>query len=287
MEQLINDMSASDLLAAFVGKFNDFVGEFDYLASERDLLRYQFDSLKTNQQEIALLKSQLDGYKRQCSQQDDDLAMLTKSWSEALKTEQAAHNATKARLIMVEKNNAGQSKELQELRQLNPQKLKEQIKRVKDASTDKDATIARLEREAEQYRQDLKSKQKDLNSAIDKIRYEQSMGLNNSAVGIYHKGDHHLVTWPQLMTIATEDGLVKQRPLIYMHNSGRGALLTINPTSKEVHMAESPKGGLKPPMELLEHAGMWLYNVNVTQKTLVTNSDFCVVDLNAGSNVTA
>lgn len=272
MEQAI-DLSAIDggeLLMAAANAWNDAIIELD-----------------ARGEQITLLRSQLDGLRRQVAQQTEELrqagqdAQQQADLIKALAKERSENEALKKQLALANQTNKAQLDELRELRQLNPKKQQARIKEQKAKAEGYQARIAQLEREAIAYRADIAAGKLRERQGIDKIRLLEAERANAGAPAIYHNGDHHLVIWPQLLKLQTEGGeIITQRPLLYMHQSGRGALLTLDPNSMELSMAASPKGGLKPPTELLELAGQWLYKVNQGQGGDLAPEDFTVIDYN-------
>lgn len=274
----LSTVPVSDLLTAVIVGHNEMSAELD-----------------TRADEIAQLKSQLDGYKRQVTTQANELQILQQDAQryedmiKALSKERQQNETLSHQLSLANTTNKGLQQELQQLRQMNPKKLKEQVSRVKEQNEKLNAQVAKLERQVSVNMSDLQAsltRERQGHAKIAQLNLERQ---NASAVGIYHNGDHHLVTWPQLMSLQTSDGsIIKQRPLLYMHQSGRGALLTLNPDTMELSMAASPKGGLRASDEALQIASQWLYKVNQQQDTNLTPDDFTVIDHNkqrvAGQN---
>lgn len=266
----LSTVPASDLLAALVDAHNEMSAEMDSRGDE-----------------IALLKSQLDGYKRQVAEQAIELQVAQQDAQrfddmiKALAKERKNSENLQRQLNLANSTNKGAQQELQQLRQMNPQKLKEQVKRVKEQNESLTARVAQLEREATAYIADLRAGRERAQQTHARLMQLELEKQNASAVGIYHKGDHHLVTWPQLMSLQTSSGVVvTQRPLLYMHQSGRGALLTLDPDTMELSMAASPKAGLRASDDALQVAGQWLYKVNQVQGTNLTSDDLVVIDHN-------
>lgn len=266
----LSTVPISDLLTALVHGHNEMADEMDARGDE-----------------IARLQSQLEGYKRQCLDQAVELQLAKQDAQryddmiKALAKERQHSENLQRQLNLANATNKGAQQELQQLRQLNPQKLKDQSKRVKEQNEKLTGRVAQLEREATGYIADLRASREREQQANAENMQLQLENQNASAIGIYHKGDHHLVTWPQLMSIQTADGsIIKQRPLLYMHQSGRGALLTLDPDTLELSMAASPKAGLRASDEVLQVAGQWLYKVNQQQGTNLTPDDLVVIDHN-------
>lgn len=269
----LSTVPVSDLLTALVNGHNEMTDELDARGDE-----------------VARLQSQLEGYKRQVAEQAIELqqakqdAQRYDDMIKALAKERQHSENLQRQLNLANATNKGAQQELQQLRQLNPQKLKDQAKRVKEQNEKLTGRVAQLEREATSYIAELRTARERAQQAHAKIMRMELESQNASAIGIYHKGDHHLVTWPQLMSIHTSSGaVVTQRPLLYMHQSGRGALLTLDPDTLEISMSASPKGGLRASDDALQVAGQWLYKVNQQQGTNLTPDDLVVIDHNKNS----
>lgn len=271
----LSTVPVSDLLTAVVEGHNEMSDELD-----------------ARGEEIARLRSQLDGYKRQVAEQTIELQQAKQDelryndMIKALAKERQNSENLQRQLNLANATNKGAQQELQQLRQMNPQKLKDQTKRVKEQNEKLTGRIDQLEREATSYKSELREASERAQQAHAKIKQLELERNNISAIGIYHKGDHHLVTWPQLMSLHTSSGeIVTQRPLLYMHQSGRGALLTLDPDTMELSMAASPKGGLRASDDALQVAGQWLYKVNQQQGTNITPDDLVVIDHNKNLEV--
>ena len=103
---------------------------------------------------------------------------------------------------------------------------------------------------------------------------------HDTGSGLYHNGEHHLIIWPQKTKMERPDGSVfESRALLYMHQSGRGALVSYNDQDGTA-LCASPKGGLKPSKEVMEFAHNWLFKVNSLQGGTVQESDMVPVDFN-------
>lgn len=285
MEQLINQMPASDVLALFIEKYNSFVTEFDDVHTERDQLRQELDNLKEELGSISMLKSQLEGYKRQATEQRLQLDVATteltnvqaqvKELETLLQNEQRSHEKTKGDQVSLSRDFSRLDNELGHLRKMNPQRLKKQNARLSEQNESYSKRITQLEKEAVDYRRTIRSREDDLNTAAENLRFEQANAKLNSAVRIYKDGDHHLITWPQLVDMQLTDGShFKQKPLLYVHQSGVSSMLTINPDERELQISKAPKGGLRPPKALLEKATQWLYDVNIIRNGIMKESDF-------------
>ncbi|MGN5168224.1 hypothetical protein ACTG10_23755 [Aeromonas hydrophila] len=159
-------------------------------------------------------------------------------------------------------------------------KLKEQNKRLKSGNAEKDARISQLERDNSKVRHDLTTAQRQSIEAHTKIDLLKRQLAHDTGSGLYHNGEHHLIIWPQKTKFQRPDGTTfESRSLLYMHQSGRGALFTYSEEGGTV-FAASPKPGLKPTREVQEFAHNWLFKVNSLQGGIVHESDMVPVDFN-------
>lgn len=259
-----------ELLAAFVPSFNDLTGQLDELSQERDELEIQVAAAATTQ---AALLARID-----------DLERENASCREAArKTEKIGNDS-----IALQTEKARLQEQLNQLQQVissyggvnGIDKLKEQNKRLKSAGAEKDARISQLERDNSKVRHDLTTAQRQSIEAHTKIDLLQRQLAHDTGSGLYHNGEHHLIIWPQKTKMERPDGTVlESRALLYMHQSGRAAMVTYNDQDGTA-LCASPKGGLKPSKEVMEFAHNWLFKVNSLQGGIVHESDMVPVDFN-------
>lgn len=170
---------------------------------------------------------------------------------------------------------------MRELNQLNPKKLKEQIKRVKEATQKAQARCDKLELEAKEYRKEIAHLSDQRTHAVNKVIELKHKLEHNTGAGLYHNGEHHLIIWPQKTKMQREDGTqFESRSLLYLHQSGRGGLITHAPQDG-AQLCAAPKGGLRPSKNTLEFAQNWLRQVNDIQNGVVTDADMIPVNFNA------
>lgn len=170
---------------------------------------------------------------------------------------------------------------MRELNQLNPKKLKEQIKRVKEANEKSQARCSKLELEAKEYRKEITHLTEQRNIAVNKVAELKHKLDHNTGAGLYHNGEHHLIIWPQKTKMQREDGTqFESRSLLYLHQSGRGGLITHDPQDG-AQLCAAPKGGLRPSKLTLDFAQNWLSQVNDIQNGVVTDADMIPVNFNA------
>lgn len=268
--EALENAQPHELLSAFVVRFNDLSDQLDEVSQERDELSIQTAAKHTKILDLQARIADLEKENEVCR-------------SAAIKAEQIAHN------IMTLK---GEKTRLQEqLAQLQKviasyggvngiDKLKEQNKRLKSGNADKDARIGQLERESGQYRHDLTASQRQTIEAHTKIDSLQRQLAHDTGSGLYHNGEHHLIIWPQKTKLERPDGSTFEgRSLLYIHQSGRAALVTYNDQDGTA-LCAAPKGGLRPSKETMDFAHNWLFKVNSLQGGTVNESDMVPVDFN-------
>lgn len=280
---------AREGLEAFIISFNHMLEESE---SNHETLERQEEIIKTLQSknlELALYKNEAEGYKRQVKAQQSEIDDIKEKLLLA-EQNQKSHIANSQRCQSLERELEMTRKKAQELsRQLaelkggaNPEKLKAQIKRVKDKSLAKNKRITRLETESKQYKYEIKKLKTNYQDALTKIETLSTEKSNLDFTGIYHNGDHHLVLWPQVNTIQKPDGSQYTcRSLLWMHQSGTGKLITFDKDNMAANLCKPPKGGVKIPEKVRQFADDWLFNVNVTQNGVVTPEDLKQTNLNA------
>ncbi|TPB41780.1 hypothetical protein [Vibrio parahaemolyticus] len=269
--EILMNHSSDDLLEAFLANYNQQNADWDEMIAE-------------NQR----LSQALDGYKRQASTQLEQIDELKKENAfcreMALKAEEIANTAmaVKNERDRLKTQVAALQKELTALKGGdNPKKLREQVKRLKEKSGEKDKKITRLETEAKQYRHDLTEIRRQQQQGFAKISELKKQLAHDTGSGLYHNGEHHLIIWPQKTKMQDADGnIFEGRSLLYLHQSGRGGLMTYNPETSQVNLCAAPRGGLRPSEELKDFANNWLFKVNVLQDGIVKEEDMIAVNYN-------
>lgn len=261
-----------ELLAAFVTRFNDLSVSHDEQATL-----------------IGLLEQQLDGYKRQAHAQAEELDVINAENKECRElAKQAEVIANKAIAVTRERDKLkDQVKALQqELTKLkggdNPKKLRDQIKRIKEKDQEQKKRITKLENDAKQYRRELTETRKQQQQGFAKIAELQKQLAHDTGSGLYHNGKHHLIIWPQKTKMQDANGnIFEGRSLLYLHQSGRGGLMTYNPDTEQVNLCAAPPGGLRPSEDLKDFAQNWLFKVNELQEGIVKEEDMRPVNYNS------
>lgn len=272
---------SSDTLSRFVEQYNA-----EQIQAEQQTQIHALYKQNT-QDEIAILKSKLEAEKRfnadlqdQAKQDAIDLNRAAKAVENGVKiaSQTTALNNTIASLQSQLKT---AHEKVRELNQLNPKKLKEQIKRVKEANEKSQARCSKLELEAKEYRKEITHLTEQRNIAVNKVAELKHKLDHNTGAGLYHNGEHHLIIWPQKTKMQREDGTqFESRSLLYLHQSGRGGLITHDPQDG-AQLCAAPKGGLRPSKLTLEFAQNWLSQVNDIQNGVVTDADMIPVNFNA------
>ena len=272
---------SSDTLSRFVEQYNAEQIQIEQQAQIHALYK------QNTQDEIAILKSKLEAEKRfnadlqdQAKQDAIDLNRAAKAVENGVKiaSQTTALNNTIASLQSQLKT---AQEKVRELNQLNPKKLKEQIKRVKEATEKSQARCSKLELEAKEYRKEIAHLSEQRNIAVNKVAELKHKLDHNTGAGLYHNGEHHLIIWPQKTKMQREDGTqFESRSLLYLHQSGRGGLITHDPQDG-AQLCAAPKGGLRPSKAALDFAQTWLSQVNDIQNGVVTDADMIPVNFNA------
>lgn len=267
-----------ELLSLMVEQYNVEAVEFDRMADyveqlESDL-KNKSELVCNLQIELANAKSQVESQAKaigELKERNNQLESLNERNIEAIKKAEPiarAAVAQKRQLEMVQSNLAATQKELTALKGGdNPKRLREQIKRNKDKNAELTAKNERLQREAAQYRADIKA-ERELMEALKKELYEESARqANKSFTRLYTEGEHHVMLWPEVIKAqcVTTGEVSEGRALLYMHNSMRGALLTLDEENGTARMGASPKGGLRLSKATKDFADSWLYKVNALQ----------------------
>lgn len=259
-----------ELLAAFVPSFNDLSGQLDEVSQERDELFIQLADQNDTVIDLQARVADLEQENARCH----DAARKAEKVGNAV----LALQVEKARL---QEQLAQGQQALTALRGAgDPKKLKEQVKRLQESNLTKEARIGQLEHDNGKLRHDLTTTQRQAIEAHGKIDQLQKQLAHDTGSGLYHSGEHHLIIWPQKTKFQRPDGSTfESRSLLYMHQSGRGALFTYSEESGTM-FAPSPKPGLKPSKEVQEFAHNWLFKVNSLQGGIVHESDMVPVDFN-------
>ncbi|EGQ7854348.1 hypothetical protein LCX39_004082 [Vibrio vulnificus] len=262
--------SSDDLLDAFIRKYNEQNELIDQQATQ-----------------INLLSTQLEGYKRQVGTQNDEIKKLNEEnvlcRTLAKEAEKIAKHSIglQTELDRTKRINQQLSKDLAELKQLNPKRLKEQNKRQQAKAAEKEKRIEQLEKALKDAGAALQNERADHQKAFGKIAELRSKLALEIGSGLYHNKEHHLIVWPQLTTMLDENGnKFKGQSLLYLHQSGRGGLIAYNPSTEQISLCAQPKGGLRLSAEVKEFAAQWLYKVNVLQDGVTREEDMIPVNYN-------
>lgn len=259
-----------ELLAAFVPSFNDLTDQLDEVSQERDELDIQLAAKHSQLLDAQSRIADLEQENESCREAARKAEKIGKD-SIALQTEKARLQEQLAQLQQVLASYGGVA---------GLKKLKEQVKRLQDGNADKEARLRQLQQDNSKYRHDLTATQRQTIEAHTKIDLLQRQLAHDTGSGLYHNGEHHLIIWPQKTKFQRPDGTTfESRSLLYMHQSGRGALFTYSEEGGTV-FAASPKPGLKPTREVQEFAHNWLFKANSLQGGIVHESDMVPVDFN-------
>lgn len=276
-ESLLN-CEVDRLLAAFVTRFNDLTQSYENIETALKLSEQIGESWKrahTEKQkeltELIKLNELIESENKRCR----ELALEAERIANASVAVQRERDTLKTQLKVVQ----------QELTKLkggdNPAKLREQIHNVKTKNAALVKSEAQAKRDGALLRKERDQARTETQRAIDKIKALHKELAHNTGAGIFHKGQDHLIIWPQNLTMAREDGSTfSGRGLLYLHKSGRGGLMTYDP-STGTHLCAAPKQGLKPSNDTIDFAHNWLYKVNEIQTGIVHDDDLKPIDYNA------
>ena len=273
LEPTFDQLLAADpneLLAAFVTRFNDVTG-----------------ALEEVDHNLVIMTQERDGANRLVLSQRDEITQLTADLDLAKRNLTGAEDIAIKAVALKNENDKYKSQvktlqqEITKMRgEGNPKRLREQIARIKVKDGEQKTKIKRLETEAKAYRRDVATAKTERNQAVDKVRELQQQLSHDTGSGLYHNGEHHLIIWPQKTKMQRPDGSIFEgRSLIYLHQSGRGGLMTFDPEDG-THLCSTPKGGLRPNKDVVEFANDWLFKVNMVQDGIVKNDDMIAVNYN-------
>lgn len=279
---------SSDTLTKFVEQYNAEQIEQEQQATIHALYR------QNTSDEIAILKSKLEAEKRfnaelqdQAKQDAIDLNRAAEAVENGviIARKVTAKDNEILRLqsqLKVAQNQLKTAQEkVRELSQLNPKKLKEQAKRQALANEKALGRNKKLEIEKKELKAEVKALKDQRNIAVNKVAELQRKLENNTGAGLYHNGEHHLIIWPQKTKMQREDGTqFESRSLLYLHQSGRGGLVSHDPQDG-AQLCAAPKGGLRPSKATLDFAQNWLRQVNEVQNGIITDADMIPVNFNA------
>lgn len=276
-----SELHSSDTLAKFVEQYNAEQIEQEQQATMHALYR------QNTSDEIAILKSKLEAEKRFTAKLQDDAKQDAIDLS--LAAEAVESGVKIARQVTAKDNDIARlqsqlktaQEKVRELSQLNPKKLKEQAKRQVLANEKAQGRNKKLEIEKKELKAEAQALKEQRNMAVNKVAELQRRLEHNTGAGLYHNGEHHLIIWPQKTKMQREDGTqFESRSLLYLHQSGRGGLITHDPQDG-AQLCAAPKGGLRPSKATLDFAQTWLSQVNDIQNGVVTDADMIPVNFNA------
>lgn len=248
-----------------------------------------------NEDKVATLEAKLEqSYLEHDKQQQDNVLLtntleltaekLTSYENTLLQAEKNAHAqiATQTELQKSKLMVKSLQKELTALKGgENPKRLRDQIKRIKEKSVSDKKRMAAQEQCLKEARKAFAQGTKLLHEKDNTIRLLNKQLAHNTGSGLYHKDEHHLIIWPEITIMEREDGeRFEGRSLLYMHQSGRGGLVTFDPIDGQAYLCKAPKAGLRPPQELKDFAKDWLYTVNELQNGVVQDKDMMAVNYN-------
>lgn len=268
----------SGLLSAAINAYNN-----DMIASEENedkieqleaKLTQSYTEQESGDAKSALLCTQLNAATDKNKSYEDLLLVAEKNAHGQLATQ---------RELVISKNKVTElQRELSKLKNgESPDKLKKQLivsKKKRHASTKNNISLKKQRNDG--YRI-ISDKDKALFSKDEEIRLLNKQLAHNTGAGLFHKGEHHLIIWPEKTTFERPDGTSFQgRSLLYLHQSGRGGMISYDPISNSSHLCKAPKAGLRPSEDCKVFAKDWLYTVNEVQDGIVHEKDMFPVNYN-------
>jgi hypothetical protein len=267
----LNAIDTNDLLSAFINNYNSEQETYEQTIDELDALKEAF---KMQSLENLGLKSMVEA-------QDRDLKKAAAGLVDAEKLANLAM-AQKRELSLIRTQLSTAQQTITTLNNGNTNQLKEQIKRVKAKSEEKDKANTVLKIKLKEETHKLKLAEEDKQAAKEIIEQMRVKGEKNNILGLYHSGDHHLVIWPQRSKIQRKDGTdFDSTNLLYLHQSGRGGFITFDPVSGDSKLCAAPRGGIRPSSETMSFAHNWLHKVNEQQGGNVEDDDRSAINYNS------
>lgn len=265
------------ILSAFIARFNEMTAQLD---DQQTIITLQNQKNEADGRLIAQHRDEL----KQLTAERDELAREQQTCRDlALKAEQIAHKslATEAELHKLKLAHKQLQAAHTQLKQGDsPERLRKQLANSKAKAAEKEKRIDTLQKMNKDTRSEKKAIEQQLTKSVNLVRELKQQLAHDTGSGLYHDGDHHLIVWPQIITTQRDDGEKSTgRALLYMHQSGRGALIT-HYADKGPQMAAAPKGGLRPAAAVMEFAENWLYKVNELQDGIAQADDMIPVDYN-------
>lgn len=280
-EQLA-ELGSDHLLTALVQRLN---GEWAAEEAEAERVNGYLAELETR---AKMAEQGRDGYKRQVAALAEDNAKLQQQIRDRDGLmDQASKKVAEARgykedAIRLRTQIKALQQEITQLKTAgDPAKLRKQLKEAQAKAGERLKTIERLKGEAKMARTVQAKADQLVIELRDELLRAQKQLAHDTGSGLYHKGQHHLIIWPQQTTFERADGSsYSGRSLLYLHQSGRGGLISLNPDSGEVQLCAAPKGGLRPSDDALQFAGQWLWKVNNLQSGTVLEEDMVPINFN-------
>ncbi|MBY6104988.1 hypothetical protein KUW19_00665 [Ferrimonas balearica] len=245
MEQHDAGVMASDLLVDFVGRYNEFVAQSE-----------------EHEAELAITRQNLEGYKRQCADQSRLIAEIEAENAQmrpiCIAAEKQANQLT---AMTAERNRLKQQLEANKIAGSEMKRLKEQVKRLKEAS------------EKAQVRADHLTKQR--RELMDKVAMKERQLSQQMLTGIMDFGDEHLMIFPAPLTISIDkQKRTTQVPLLYIDGDGHARILTID---SDGEMTWPRDKVVRPSEKVQDVAQAWLHKVNIRQGGKLETGDLIAI----------
>lgn len=233
-------LTFDDHLAGILALNNVNVDEYNELAD-------QFEALQSRNMELVNSKKQLEAENKEAA----EILNLAKNELEFKQVEK-----TKAT------DQLGEQKDLlARFKEIGntPKKIREKIKSLQENVAKWRNTSDAQKKELNAYRKEIKQLKQNNDDLLARIAQSSLFAPLQ-----YENGDI-LAVWPRYY------GTKQEISMLYMSNSGRGALMSIDEDG-EVNMSPSPKGGLRPTKRCQEDANTILSRFK-RQKWEITDED--------------
>lgn len=286
LQQALQSATPDILLTAFVELFNDQIDQYEKMEFELAVKRSENESLKEDIIKLTETIAQMDSDAKKLASACDRVVDMHEAQKKEMEKIRRQNEATQRQneLITAKANNL--QKQLTAFKQIgDPQKMREQIKRLKAKGDEKDKDILRLKKINQ-----VKEKQlDDAATQIAKLQIDLKKRDGKGEVDqggqyrVYCDGDHSLIQWIQPVNAdVNNEGkqIVGKAALMYVHRSGTGRMLLHDFENNRAVVARPPAGGVKIPKAMIEFADSWLYRVNVIQGGEVRRADLDMVNLN-------
>lgn len=268
--------TASEKLEEFINHYNQDIDAFEQLESKLDGIETLL-SLKTKSEEtlkdklqesiekVEVLEAKLDQSYVESDQVVEENKLIKARLETAANNNLSLNESIKA----LETALKDKDKEISELNSgMNPVRLKKQLaeskkKRLETLTAIKAVRKTRNDAYAEANKISLQLKESHQTIVELQLHIlEQKKRLDHSTGAfIFKDGPHYLLRWEENSVFETiENTSYTVKTAIYFHESGRMALISIDPISGKPAICRAPVGGIRPNAALIHAAKKYLTN---------------------------